>query len=144
MARSVASKLSRNRLLAARDVVSLLRSDPSFREAIVANTSGERPILVASVEDRMSELLGRVSRIGVPVTLYVRGGTTSKTVVTLRAAAADEHPRSEAIRPDITVGVFIAQVWEKGGSILFHVAAPSPAESEGRSAGEYEYELEFA
>jgi hypothetical protein len=142
MARPVGRKLSRNRLLAARDVVSLLRSDPCFRESIVANTSGERPILVASVEDRMSELLGRVRRVGVPATLYVRGGTTSKTVVTLRAAEAEEHPRSEAIRPDITVGVFIAQVWEKGGSMLFHIAGPTPPEAEGRPATEYE--LEFA
>jgi antitoxin (DNA-binding transcriptional repressor) of toxin-antitoxin stability system len=143
MARPVARKLSRNRLLAARDVLSLLRRDPSFRDSVVANTSGERPILVASVEDHLSELLERVRRIGLPVTLYVRGGTATKTVVTIRTAETDEHPQSEAIRPDITVGVFIAHMWEKGGSMSFHVAAPSPTRPVSRPRAT-EFELEFA
>ena len=133
--------VSRNRLLAARDVVSMLRRDPSFRESVVANTAGERPILVASVEDRMSELLTRIRRIGLPVTLYVRGGSASMTVATIRAVEADEHPRPQAIRSDITVGVFIANVWEKS-SLIFRVVEPSPPRPTHRPRAT-EYELEF-
>jgi hypothetical protein len=139
----MARAVSRSRLRAARDVVSMLRRDPSFRQSIPANASGERPIVVASVEDRLSDLLERIRRIGPPVTLYVRGGPATKTVVTVRTLGAGEGSPTEAIRPDITVGVFIAHVWEKGGSMSFHVAGPAPARPRGRR-GATEYELEFA
>jgi hypothetical protein len=135
----MAEAVSQDRLQTAREVVARLREDPAFGGSIVANEAGERPILVASIDDSMRELLKRIGSIGLPVTLCVRGGSASMTVATVRAIEPHDHPaESEAIHPKATVGMFISYVWVKG-SVAFHLEEPAPAEP-----GAVEYELEFA
>lgn len=135
----MAEAVSRDRLQTAREVVSKLREDPAFGESIVANESGQRPILVASIDDSMRELLQRIGSIGLPVTLCVRGGSASITVATIRAIEIHDHQaESEAIHPKATVGMFISYVWQRG-SVTFHLEEPAPVQP-----GAIEYELEFA
>jgi len=135
----MAEAVSRDRLQTAREVVSRLRDDSAFGESIVVNESGQRPILVASIDDSMRELLQRIGSTGLPVTLCVCGGSTSMTVATIRATEPHDHSaESAAIHPKATVGMFIAYVWEKG-SVVFHLEEPAPTEPPA-----VEYELEFA
>ncbi len=132
----MASGISRDRLQAAREVVTLLRTDRTFRDSIAVNQSGERPILVANVEDPMEDVLRRVEATGLPVTLCVRAGSASMTVATLRPVGPDDHPvDSQAIDPGACVGMFISLVWMKG-TVAFHL--------QRCNARPAEYELEFA
>ncbi len=87
-------EVGRDRLLAARQVVSMLL-EPPFRESVPDSAAGKRPILVASMDDRMEELLHRIRSIGLPVALCVRGGSASMTVATVRATEAHERFSSE-------------------------------------------------
>src|SRR5688572_22984987 len=63
---SMARGVSQERLRAAREVVSLLRRDPSFRESVAVNEAGDRPIVVATLDERMDDLLRRVVAAGPP------------------------------------------------------------------------------
>lgn len=130
------ARVSDDRLAAAREVVTLLRTDRSFRDAIAVNPSGERPILVATVDDSMKDVLKRVESTGLPVTLCVRAGSASVTVATLRPVEPDDHPiDSQPIDPAASVGVFVSLVWMKG-TVAFHLVRCN--------AGVAEYEVEFA
>jgi hypothetical protein len=130
------SGISRERLEAAREMVTLLRTDRSFRDSIAVNTSGERPILVANAEDPMSDLLKRLESTGLPVTLYVRGGSASVTVATLSPIEAPVRPTdSQPIDPGACVGMFISLLWMKG-TVTFHL--------EKCNARPAEYELQLA
>jgi hypothetical protein len=133
---SMASGISQDRLQAAREVVTLLRTDRSFRDSIVVNPCGERPILVATVDDPMEDVLRRVESTGLPVTLCVRAGSASITVATLRPVEPDDHPGdSTPIDPRASVGMFISLVW-MNRTVAFHL--------ETCNARAAEYELEFA
>jgi hypothetical protein len=121
----MARAVNRDRLLAAREVLSMLRHDPSFRDTVVADESGERRILVASLDDPMGELLRRVQSTGLPVTLCVRGGSTNRsmTVATMRPVEPADHPAdSTPIDPGANVGMFVCYLWEKR-SVVFHLEA---------------------
>ncbi len=127
--------ISPDRLQTARNVVSKLREDPAFRESIAANEAGERPIVVASIDDRMQGLLERIGAIGLPVTLCVQGGSASMTVATIRATEPQDHAEeSTPVHPEASVGVFISYVWMKGSATI-HLEEPAPAA---------EFELGFA
>jgi hypothetical protein len=129
----MARALGASRLAAARQVISLLHGSRSFRESVVPQESGERPILLASIDDSMQKVLERIKAIGLPVTLCVPGGSTSISVVTVRAAEAHEHTSDPVeVQPETTVGMFISYVWVKG-TVTFYVAELAT-----------EYELEFA
>lgn len=123
---------SSDRLLAASQVVSMLL-DRSFRESIPDGPAGKRPIMIASMDDRMDALLDRISSTGLPVALCVRGGAASMTVATIRETEAHEGSDSAPIHPDATVGMFISYLWVKG-SFTFHLSEPVTVE----------YELEMA
>jgi hypothetical protein len=134
----MARAVSRDRLLAAREILSRLRHDPSFRETVVADAKGERQILIASIDDPMGELLKRVQSTGLPVTLCVRGGSASRsmTVATMRPVEPDDHPvDSTPIDPGANVGMFICYLWEKR-SVVFHL--------EEYKAQPADFELELA
>jgi hypothetical protein len=119
--------ISPDRLQTARNVVSKLREEPAFRELIVANETGERPIVVASIDDPMRDLLRRIHAIGLPVTLCVQGGSASLTVATIRATEPHDNPDdSTPIHPEAPVGMFVAYVWMKG-SVTMHLEEPAPA-----------------
>ena len=134
----MARAVSQDRLLAAREVLSMLRHDPSFRETVASDASGERRILVASLDDPMGDLLKRVQSTGLPVTLCVRGGAAgrSMTVATMRPLEPDDHPvESTPIDPAANVGMFICYLW-KTGSVVFHL--------EEYKAQPADFELELA
>lgn len=132
----MASGISQDRLQAAREVVTLLRTDRPFRDSIAVNSSGERPVLVATVDDAMEDVLRQVESTGLPVTLCVRAGSASITVATMRPVEPDDHPvDSQPIAPGSCVGMFISLVWMKG-TVAFHLERCNT-----RAA---EYELEFA
>jgi hypothetical protein len=136
----MARGVSQDRLQAMREVVSLLGRDPSFRKSIAVNPDGERPIVVATLDDRMDDVLRRVVTSGPPpVTVCVRrGGERSMLVASMQPAhpVADGPPvESVPVDPGMTVGMFIALTWPKG-TTTFHL--------ERSKKGAADYELEFA
>jgi hypothetical protein len=115
-----------DRLAAARQIMSKLRENESFRDSVVAHDLGERPIVVALIDDPIEEVMARMKAIGLPVTLCVPGGSTSMTVVTVRPADAEEpSAESTPVAPGITVGMVMSYMWVKGGTVTFHVAEPA-------------------
>ncbi len=95
---------------------------------------GERTIVVASVDDTVGEIVGRVSRTGLPVTLCVRAGSSSMTVATIRELEPGEHATDpHSVAPKANLGMFISYLW-KMRTFTSHVEEPAGAE----------YELEFA
>jgi hypothetical protein len=137
----MARGVSQDRLQAMREVVSLLGQDPSFRESIPVNPDGERPIVVATPDERMDDLLRRVVAAGAPpVTVCVRhSGSRSMLIATLQPAhPADGVPvESQPIPPSMTVGEFSSLSWSKG-TAAFHLELEAPKEKAA------DYELEFA
>jgi hypothetical protein len=69
----MARAVDADRLAAAGEIMSILRGRPSVREAIAAHVSGERPILVASIDDPLQAVLDRIAATGSPLDL-VRDG----------------------------------------------------------------------
>jgi hypothetical protein len=131
-------EVSDDRLATAREVVAMLRMNPDFRSSVAINSSGECPIVVASVDDAVSEIVQRIEAIGTPVTLCVRAGSSSMTVATIKEASAGEPSRDlHHVAPSATIGMFIAYLWQTG-TFTFNIAEPSETEATGK------YELEFA
>lgn len=55
-----------DRLAGAGEIMSILRRRPSVRELASAQESGERPILVAAIDDPLQAVLDRIDAIGPP------------------------------------------------------------------------------
>jgi hypothetical protein len=101
-----------DRLAAAGEIMSILRGRPSVREAIAAHVSGERPILVASIDDPLQAVLDRIAATGPPLTLCVTAGSTSMTVITVRAVAPGEQETSwKPMSPDATLRSLVSRFW---------------------------------
>jgi hypothetical protein len=111
-------------LAAARQIMLLLRRNPSIRESVAAQESGEQPILVASIDDPLTEVIERINAVGLPVTLCVTAGSASMTVLTVRAGIAGEEAGWEPVPPNATIGVVVSRFWMKS-SATFRVPDPT-------------------
>jgi hypothetical protein len=63
---SMARVVDADRLAGAGEIMSILRRRPSVRELASAQESGERPILVAAIDDPLQAVLDRIDAIGPP------------------------------------------------------------------------------
>jgi hypothetical protein len=108
----MARTVDADRLAAAGEIMSILRGRPSVRESIAAHESGERPILVTSIDDPLQAVLDRIAGTGPPLTLCVTAGSTSMTVITVRAVAAGEQEASwKPMPPDATLRNLVSRFW---------------------------------
>jgi hypothetical protein len=105
-----------DRLAAARLMMSILRESPSVRESVAAHESGERPILVASIDDPLEDVVERIHGVGLPVTLCVLGGSASMTVMTVRADVPEQEAGWESAPPNATIGMIVAHFWLKSSA----------------------------
>jgi hypothetical protein len=137
----MARGVSEDRLQAMREVVSRLGRDPAFRESIPANPDGERPIVVATPDERMDDLLRRVVAAGKPpVTVCIRhSGSRSMLIGTLQRAHLGDGASAVSlpVPPSMTVGEFSSLTWTKGVT-AFHLEASKSKQEPA------DYELEFA
>jgi asparagine synthetase B (glutamine-hydrolysing) len=121
----MARGVSQERLRAAREVVSLLRRDPSFRESVAVNEAGDRPIVVATLDERMDDLLRRVVAAGPPpvtVCFFRSGGSRSMVLATMHPnePADGRSAESVPVEPSVTVAMFLAWAWQMG-TATFHL-----------------------
>jgi hypothetical protein len=123
MARGVGA----DRLAAARQVMSMLRQSPSFREIIAANASGERPIVIVSIDDPLEEVVDRIWSIGLPVALVVPGEGRSPTVLTVHERDPQREVPWEPAPAGATIGLVIEQFEAKRAAA---VGVPDPADRE--------------
>lgn len=108
----MARAVDADRLAAAGEIMSILRGRPSVRESIAAHESGERPILVTSIDDPLQAVLDRIAATGPPLTLCVTAGSTSMTVITVRAVAPGEQEASWKPMPtDATLRDLVSRFW---------------------------------
>jgi hypothetical protein len=99
-------------LAVAGQIMSILRRSPEFRESVVAHDSGERPIMVAAIDDRLEEVVDRIRAVGLPLTLCVPGGSASITVMTVRAGGTAEQAAAWTPAPaDATLGMIVSRFW---------------------------------
>jgi hypothetical protein len=118
----------RERLDTARELTRGLLRDPAFRSAIPADAQGKRRFLVALLDEPMSEVFRWIEEQGTPIVLSVRAAAGSiSNIVISPVPHSDETPSEEAIavHPDAPVGMFVAAVWQAGGSVIFHRAQES-------------------
>ena len=124
-----------NRLAAAGEIMSILRGRPSVRESIAAHESGERPILVTSIDDPLQAVLDRITATGPPLTLCVTAGSTSMTVITVRAVTSGEQEASwKPMPPDATLRSLVSRFWAEI-PVTFRLSDP---------VAKRELEMEFA
>jgi hypothetical protein len=97
-----------DRLAAAGQIMLLLRRSSSFREIVSAHESGERPILIALVDDALQEVVERIHDIGLPVALVVQG-PASLTVMTVNAREAESDVVWEPAPADATIGTVLSR-----------------------------------
>jgi hypothetical protein len=101
-----------DRLAGAGEIMSILRRRPSVRESISAQESGERPILVASIDDPLQIVLDRINAIGPTLTLCVTAGSTSMTVITVRnVATGEQEPSWRPMPPGTTLRSLVSRFW---------------------------------
>src|SRR5512132_4179473 len=107
----MASSVDTYRLAAAGQIMTMLRKGPAFRDTVAAQEAGERPILIASIDDSLQEVIDRIHAIGPPVTLFVPGGSTSMTVISVRVVTGDEGAKWKQVPPDATMRTLVSQFW---------------------------------
>jgi hypothetical protein len=108
----MARAVDADRLAAAGEIMSILRGRPSVRESIAAHESGERPILVTSIDDPLQAVLDRIAATGPPLTLCVTAGSTSMTVIAVRAVAPGEQEASwKPMPPGATLRDLVSRFW---------------------------------
>lgn len=105
-----------DRLAAAGLMMSILRKSPLVRESVAAHESGERPILVASIDDPLEEVVERIHGVGLPLTLCVLGGSASMTVMTVTADVPEREAEWESAPPNATIGMVVAHFWTKSSA----------------------------
>jgi hypothetical protein len=110
-----------DRLAAAGQIMLLLRQSPSFREIVSAHESGERPILIALVDDSLEEVVERIHSIGLPVMLVVQEPATL-TVMAVNAREAE----SDVVWAPAPANATIGNVLSRFGKRPFGVSDPVP------------------
>ena len=91
----------------------MLRQSPLFRETVAAHESGERPILIVSIDDPLDEVVERIDDIGLPVTVVMPGGAASPTVMTVHARDPDQEILWEPAPAGATIGLVVSQFGKK-------------------------------
>jgi hypothetical protein len=104
----MARMVDADRLAAARQVMLMLRRSPSLRATIAAHESGERPILIALIDDPLEEVVDRIHGIGLPVTLVVPSRAESPTVMTVRAGDPEHDDLWEPAPTGATIGLVVS------------------------------------
>jgi hypothetical protein len=120
----MARTVDADRLAAARQIMSMLRRSPSFRSAVPEHDSGDRPILIASIDDPLEEVIQRVHAIGLPLMLFVPGGSASMTVMIVNTDSPEQGSLWEQAPPDATIGLLVSHFWTQRAA-AFRV--PDPA-----------------
>lgn len=96
----------------AKDLSSMLMGRDEFRNSLPAQASGRKALLVASLDDPLRTLLERVADVGLPATVCVRRAKNSISTIGLDISTASDA-EIFVPRPDATVGVLVALLWEK-------------------------------
>ena len=107
----MARTVDADRLAAARQIMSMLRRSPSFRSAVPEHDSGERPILIASIDEPLEEVIERIHAVGLPVMLFVPGGSASMTVMIVDSHSPEQESLWEPAPPDATIGFLVSHFW---------------------------------
>ena len=105
----MARTVDADRLAVARQVMLMLRQSRALRETVAAHESGERPILIALIDDPLKEVVDRIHDIGLPVTLVVPDELANPTVMTVRARDPKREDRWEPAPRDATIGLVVSQ-----------------------------------
>jgi hypothetical protein len=120
----MARTVDTHRLAVTGQILLMLRQSAPFREIVAAHESGERPILVALVDDSLDEVVERIHDIGLPVTLVVPSASGSPTVMTVKARDPEQEVRWQPAHPDATIGLIVSHFSKAGPSVL---GVPDPA-----------------
>ena len=127
----MARTVDTDRLAVTGQILLMLRQSPSFRELVSAHESGDRPILVALVDDLLVEVIERIHAIGLPITLVVPDESGTPTVMTVTARDPEQEigVRWAPAHPDATIGLVVSH-FSKEGSKPLELSDPVAANRE--------------
>ncbi|MGH2733686.1 MAG: hypothetical protein ACRDJF_13415 [Actinomycetota bacterium] len=102
--------------------ISSMLLNKSFRDSLPRQESGERAIVAASTDELAIDILRSIDKIGLPLTLCVAAAPNSFTVIDIGRSCTPDHLDIIDLKPDMTVGVLVALLWQTGQPVHLHLS----------------------